>query len=345
MAKGVQRGTATACSRLHFFDEHPVKLPGFTLMGRAVEPVGRPTLAQWAAALDFAAGAEVSAPFWVGDLWNYGEGRDDWRDQLEQAVTHRMTRQTLIHYGWISRKVVGAARALAPSARHAEVVAALDPVEQTKWLEKAKTEEMPVRDLQLEVRAAKRRKVIEGQATLEGMFRVIYADCPWTYGDRPPSGSGAGEHYGGMTIEELCRLPVEAHAMPNSVLFFWVTAPMLFENPGPREVIDAWGFTPKTQRIWNKVNHNFGHYFSVQHEILIVATRGSCLPDRPTPMLPSVVTERPSGEHSEKPESFRRDIERLYDGPYLELFGREPREGWTVFGNDARLWAQEAAAV
>lgn len=25
-------------------------------------------------------------------------------------------------------------------------------------------------------------------------------------------------------------------------------------------------------------------------------------------------------------------------GPYLELFGRKKVEGWSVFGNDARLW-------
>jgi N6-adenosine-specific RNA methylase IME4 len=28
------------------------------------------------------------------------------------------------------------------------------------------------------------------------------------------------------------------------------------------------------------------------------------------------------------------EIEALYAGPYLELFARAPKPGWTVWGND-----------
>jgi N6-adenosine-specific RNA methylase IME4 len=149
-----------------------------------------------------------------------------------------------------------------------------------------------------------------------------------------------------MTIDELCKLPVKAHALENSVLFCWVTAPMLYENPGPREVIEAWGFKSKTGMVWDKVLGNWGHYVRVHHEHLIIATRGSCMPDSPTPMPDSVQTFRRDGEHSHKPEDFRRIITNLYTrGPYLELFGRRPCEGWSVFGNDARLWAEEQQGV
>jgi N6-adenosine-specific RNA methylase IME4 len=41
-------------------------------------------------------------------------------------------------------------------------------------------------------------------------------------------------------------------------------------------------------------------------------------------------------EHSEKPEEVARRIERLYPGPYLELFARRPRERWTTWGNEIR---------
>jgi N6-adenosine-specific RNA methylase IME4 len=236
------------------------------------------------------------------------------------------------------------ARALSPSFTHSRVVAKLEDRDQETFLEAARTEGWTSAELARNVRAAQRRHVIEGQAVLEGMYRVIYADPPWTYGNKPPSGSGAQTHYKGMTIEQLCDLPVEAHARPSSVLFCWVTAPMLYENPGPREVIEAWGFTPKTGIVWDKVDHVFGNYVSVRHEHLIIATRGKHVtPDRPTPMPDSVQTERQDGEHSSKPESFRAIIEKLYDGPYLELFGRERRAGWDVFGNDARLWAQEVS--
>lgn len=326
------------------FDERPLEIDGFRLHARSAEAIGRPSLEQFAGALEFSVSAQEASPYWVGDLWNYGEGRADWREKLEQQIrsTSGHTHKTLINLGYIARSVAPAARAIALSPAHAAEVAPLTPGEQIEWLEKTRGEEWTVRELRLELKAARRRKVIEGQAVLEGLYRVIYADPPWQYGDRPPSGKGAAEHYPAMTIAEICGLPVEAHATPDAVLFLWTTAPLLLQNPGPRDVLESWGFTYKTCRIWDKVAHGFGHYFEVRHELLIVATRGSCTPDRPTPMLPSVVTERRSDVHSEKPESFRRDIQRLYDGPYLELFGRVPIENWTVFGNDARLWAREA---
>jgi N6-adenosine-specific RNA methylase IME4 len=208
------------------------------------------------------------------------------------------------------------------------------------------------------MKAELRPTIVRGQSLLEGQFRVIYADPAWKYGNRPPSGSGAGEHYPTMTYQELAALPVAAHAAADAVLFMWVTAPMLYDAvtidghdvPGPYHVIRSWGFTPKTGAVWDKVDHNFGNYFSVRHEHLIIATRGSCTPDRPTPQPDSVITERvPRGDdgarvHSRKPEVFRKVIEKLYDGPYLELFGRRRVEGWTVFGNDARLWAEGVPA-
>ena len=99
----------------------------------------------------------------------------------------------------------------------------------------------------------------------------------------------------------------------------------------------------KTNLVWDKVLGNYGHYVHGSHEHLIICTRGSCLPDEPTPAPDSVQTIRRSGEHSAKPEEFRTIIMRLYTrGPYLELFGREPVDDWTVFGNDARLWSQSA---
>jgi N6-adenosine-specific RNA methylase IME4 len=328
------------------FDERPLAFGAFRLRARSVEVIDgeRPNLDHWTGALEFACHAYASSPFWIGDLVAYAESREHWREKLSQAMALTgLAEQTLHNLGHISRRVKEQQRMVAQSVAHAAVVAAMPAEDQGEWLERSQTEGWTVRELQQNVKASRRRAIIDGQAALEGMYRVFYADPPWLYGDHQPSGSGADSHYSGMTIDDLCKLPVEAHAHPNAVLFMWVTAPMLYEAPGPREVIKAWGFTPKTQRIWNKVRHNFGHYYSVQHELLIVATRGSCLPDRPTPMLDSIFTERPSDVHSEKPHGIRLDIEKQWDGPYVELFGRAPVVGWHVFGNDARLWAQQAA--
>ncbi len=34
------------------------------------------------------------------------------------------------------------------------------------------------------------------------------------------------------------------------------------------------------------------------------------------------------------PEEVRDRIERLFGGPYLELFGRKRVDGWTLWGNE-----------
>lgn len=350
--KGLDVTKPTLKGKDHWFDQRPVSLPGgITLHARGAMFDGDPTRKEWVDAFAFACAAEDASPWWVIDLNTYLEERDDWKpykDQMIAAATKHLAQQTVYNRLSVGRRVKGVARELAASLAHASAVASLDPDDQVKMLEKANSEGLNARELGLEVKAMKRPTVIEGQATLEGMFPTIYADFPWRYGNRPPSGSGAGEHYPGMTVEEGCRLPVEAHASPNAVLFFWITAPYLYyatdpaQGPDAYRIIRAWGFTPKTGMVWDKVEHNFGNYVSIRHEHLIIATRGRCLPVRPTPMIDSVLTERKDGPHSAKPESFRKVVERLYDGPYLELFGRERVDGWTVFGNDARLWATQA---
>ena len=325
-------------------DVRPLVLGHYTLHATGIDIKGHPSFEEHQGVWDFAQSANRRSGFWLASLARYGDSRHDWQGKISQlADSTGLTEKTL--------KNIRAVGAIDPSRRrddvefgHHEAVAALEPAEQTEWLAKAATHGWSVRDLRLNIRSSRRRKVIEGQAVLEGQYRVWLADCPWLYGNKPPSGSGAQTHYNGMTIAQLCELPVAAHATRDAVLFMWVTAPMLYENPGPREVIEAWGFKPKTGLIWDKVNHNFGNYVSIRHEHLLIATRGSCLPDRPTPMFDSVLTERQDGMHSSKPASVRTMIERLYDGPRIELFARERVEGWSSFGDDAQLWLTTRSA-
>jgi len=165
-----------------------------------------------------------------------------------------------------------------------------------------------------------------------GTYRVIYADPPWAYGNSGLQQYGhASHHYPSMTIDELCALPVEAMAQDNAVLFMWVSSPLL-EECFP--VIKAWGFSYKTSFVWDKVKHNFGHYNSVRHELLLVCTRGSCTPDAKE-LHDSVVTIERSKKHSEKPEEFRAIIDALYtQGARVELFARSKHEGWDTWGNE-----------
>jgi N6-adenosine-specific RNA methylase IME4 len=145
-----------------------------------------------------------------------------------------------------------------------------------------------------------------------------------------------------MSMEEIIDFAerIKQRAMHDAVMFMWVTSPVLFDNPGPREVIEAAGFEYKACFVWDKQLHNVGRYVSNRHEFLLICTRGACTPDRLTPMIDSVVSVQ-RGEHSAKPEDFRKIIERLYDGPYLELFGRNQVDGWTVYGDDPALLGEK----
>jgi N6-adenosine-specific RNA methylase IME4 len=167
----------------------------------------------------------------------------------------------------------------------------------------------------------------------DGKFRVVYGDPPWHY-DNSGFDHSAAAHYPTLTIPEICAIDVASVVADHAVLFLWVTTPML-EVCWP--VITAWGFNYKTSIVWDKMAPTFGNYVGVQHEHLLIATRGSCLPDHPTPMVASVVSLKRSGVHSEKPEAFRQMIDRLYDGgadQKLELFARRAVPGWTAWGNE-----------
>jgi N6-adenosine-specific RNA methylase IME4 len=167
-----------------------------------------------------------------------------------------------------------------------------------------------------------------------GPYRVIYADPPWQYRNDSYAYYGhAACQYPTLSIDRLCQLGVKSITEKRSVLFLWVTMPILFEV---HPVIQAWGFTYKTGLIWDKERRNFGYYVGVQHELLLICTRGVCRPENKR-LFESVQRIPPLG-HSRKPAEFRLLIDALYPtGRRLELFAREHTDGWDAWGNELAL--------
>ncbi len=165
-------------------------------------------------------------------------------------------------------------------------------------------------------------------------FRVIYSDPAWSYNDKQdtPNLGGASKHYQTMTLNEICNLPVKEISEKDCVLFLWVTSPLLEDA---FEVIKSWGFKYKSSFIWDKVKHNMGHYNSVRHEILLIATKGSCVPDNKT-LYDSVQSIERNDNHSEKPIDFLNIIDDLYlFGNKLEMFCRKiKKQNWYGWGNE-----------
>ena len=169
-------------------------------------------------------------------------------------------------------------------------------------------------------------------------FGVIYADPPWTfevYSGKDKQRS-AERHYDTMSLEAIKALPVGALAADDCALLMWAVLP---EIPGALVVLEAWGFAYKTVAFtWVKQNKSgeglfwgMGYWTRANAEVCILATRGA--PKRLAADVHQIVMA-PVTEHSRKPDEVRRRIERLLNGPYLELFGRRPVSGWTVWGNE-----------
>lgn len=169
-------------------------------------------------------------------------------------------------------------------------------------------------------------------------FAVIYADPPWSFDVYSGKGKerSAERHYDTMTLDEIRSLAVGRLAAEDCVLMLWAVWP---ELPGALDVIEAWGFEYKTcGLIYLKTNPRagglatgMGYWSRANTEPCLLATRGS--PQRLAADVKQVI-EAPRGDHSEKPEEAARRIERLLPGPYLELFSRRERPGWTVCGNE-----------
>lgn len=179
------------------------------------------------------------------------------------------------------------------------------------------------------------RNSIADRPITPGKYRVIYADPPWQYSDsgiiNDDNYGKAERHYDTIPLQKICNMPIENIAERDAVLFLWATSPMLEDA---FKVIGAWGFRYKTSFVWDKVKHNYGHYNSVRHEFLLVATRGSCLPEE-SELFDSVQVIERGKKHSEKPERFRDIIDILYpSGSRIELFARKAAGGWQSWGNE-----------
>jgi site-specific DNA-methyltransferase (adenine-specific) len=169
-------------------------------------------------------------------------------------------------------------------------------------------------------------------------YSVIYCDCPWKYDNEKDNDPAmGGMTYKTMSVDELCRLPINNIAAKDCALFFWATMPKLREA---LKVIDAWGFEYRTCAFtWVKQNpkgegiySGLGHWTNGNAELCLFAKQGQ--PKRINKDVKQIVLA-PRSRHSAKPAEVRERIVRLMgDVPRVELFAREKVDGWECFGNE-----------
>jgi len=182
-------------------------------------------------------------------------------------------------------------------------------------------------------------------------FRCVAADPPWFERGGGQYKRGADRHYSLLSTPEIIdTMRYSPFWLPDKsgcLLWLWTTSNFLQDA---FTVIDALDFKYITHFVWVKDKIGLGQRSRQRHEHLLLARMGKVPvplpPDRPD----SVIDEAEAYEeifggslrvtkeqHSRKPLEAYRRIERSCEGPRLEMFAREPRDGWTVWGNDERL--------
>lgn len=173
-------------------------------------------------------------------------------------------------------------------------------------------------------------------------FSTVLADPPWRFQNR--TGKMAPEHkrlsrYGTMSMDEIMELPVAQVVRDKAHLYLWVPNALILEG---LEVMSRWGFEYKTNLVWYKVRKDggpdgrgVGFYFRNVTELILFGVRGKNNRTlKPGRRQTNIISSR-KREHSRKPDQQYDLIERCSPGPYLEMFARHHREGWTLWGNEA----------
>lgn len=173
-----------------------------------------------------------------------------------------------------------------------------------------------------------------------GKFSTILADPPWKFQNK--TGKMAPEHkrlyrYHTMSNEEILSMPVENIALPKSHLYLWV--PNALIDLG-LQVMKVWGFEYKTMLVWYKIRKDggpdrrgVGFYFRNVTEVILFGTRGQLRTLQPGRSQENIISSQKRG-HSIKPDEQYSVIEACSPGPYIELFARRSRTGWTSWGDE-----------
>jgi N6-adenosine-specific RNA methylase IME4 len=173
-------------------------------------------------------------------------------------------------------------------------------------------------------------------------FATIVADPPWQFQNR--TGKVAPEHkrlnrYGTMTLQDIKDIPVQIAAAETAHLYLWVPNALL---PEGLEVLKAWGFKYKSNVIWYKIRKDggpdgrgVGFYFRNVTEILLFGVKGKNARTLPPGRSQVNIISTRKREHSRKPDEQYDLFQSCSPGPYMEMFARGKKKGWSVWGNQA----------
>ena len=194
--------------------------------------------------------------------------------------------------------------------------------------------EKSIKEAYKEIRAAEKAEQkqiaidqINSLTTPTGKYHVLVVDPPWQYEKRAEDTTHRGRClYPTMSIAEICNIEIPAE--DNAVLWLWTTNAFIHDA---YHIVESWEFTPKTVLTWVKDRMGVGDWLRGQTEHCILAVRGKPVIDLTNQ---TTVLNAPLREHSRKPDEFYDMVSSLCPGRKIDMFSREPREGWDQWGGE-----------
>jgi N6-adenosine-specific RNA methylase IME4 len=164
-------------------------------------------------------------------------------------------------------------------------------------------------------------------------YKTILADPCW---EQKMAGKYATRHrrirklpYSTLSVEEIKNLPIGNFAEEGCHLWLWTTNQFLKEA---FEVMEAWGFKYLSTITWVKPS-GCGNWFVSRTQHCLFGYKDKCKFNKER-YKPTVFFANIPKKHSKKPIEFYDLIESISDKERLELFARNKRDGWDVWGNE-----------
>lgn len=173
----------------------------------------------------------------------------------------------------------------------------------------------------------------QGDAEGGVKYGAILIDPPWpfdTYSRKAVVPARAEQPYPTMAMNEIAALPIPDLAARSCAVFLWQSDSLPL---AAGQLAAIWGLRIVTDNvfIWIKPSIGMGYWTRKEGETVALMTKGQ--PPRRAKDVRQVI-EAPRREHSRKPDEIYERIERLVDGPYLEMFARQRWPGWDSWGNE-----------
>lgn len=281
---------------------------------------------EWAEAVEYCEKVDKGLQWIIGELLNFGE-KKKYRRYVELMSKTNYQYKTLRNIQSISNKVEMSRRRDTLTFSHHAEVASLSPEKQIEWLDKAEDNHLSVKQLHNGIRNDKKQYNIKELPI--GVYDLLYCDPPWQYTPAVENRQ-VENHYPTMSDEDIYnfKLPTLSN---DCLLLIWATVGKL---PEALKTINSWGFTYKSHSVWDKQIIGMGYWYRGQHELLLIATKGTFSPPEPEDRTSSIYSEKRT-EHSRKPEYYYEWIEKCFPNTNkIELFSRNKRDGWEAWGNE-----------